>query len=65
MRDAIIAAEQTGLDPSTFPEELRQYLTLAYDAAVWGYGVAFLVAGLIAVAGLATSAILVRRVTTS
>lgn len=62
LRDAIIAAEQTGLDPSTFPADLQAYLVFADDASVWGYAITFAVAGLVAVAGALTSWILVRKV---
>ena len=60
LRDGIIAAEQTGLTRNDFPATLQSYLPLAYDASTWGYAMAFLVAGALALLGAVTIAILVR-----
>jgi EmrB/QacA subfamily drug resistance transporter len=61
LRDDIVAAEQTGLDPHQFDPQFAAYLTTARDAASVGYAVAFLAVTVIAVVGLVVSAWLVRR----
>jgi EmrB/QacA subfamily drug resistance transporter len=63
LRDALISAEQTGLDPTDFPAEYKPYLDAAFDASAFGYSVAFACVLLVCVLGVVSSAILVRRVT--
>lgn len=42
LKDDIVAAESTGLHPSTFDPAFSQYLGLTLDASIWGMSVAFL-----------------------
>ena len=63
LRSDLEAAENTGLDPSTFDPALAQYLDLAFDASALGYAVAFGASAVIALLGVIASALLVRRVT--
>jgi hypothetical protein len=61
LKAALQAAEQTGLDPSTFNSTLAPYLLAARTASEHGYAAAFLAAGLLAVAGAIAAARLVGR----
>lgn len=61
MKADILAAESTGLDPSTFDPAFREYLELALDASIWGMSVAFLAVTAIAVIGVVVTARLVRK----
>lgn len=61
LRDDILAAEQTGLDPSRFDASLRSYLISAFDASIWGMSVAFLAVTLLAAVALILVAHLVRK----
>jgi EmrB/QacA subfamily drug resistance transporter len=63
LRDDIQAAENTGLDPSTFDANVRQYLDFAFDASAAGYAVAFGASAVIAVLGAVFAALLVRKPT--
>ena len=60
----LIAAENTGLDPSTFDSTLFPYLVIARQAAQFGYAVAFGVVAAIGVIGVLLALRLVRRVET-
>ena len=60
-KDAVISAEQTGLNPSQFPKELRVYLPDAYVGSVWGMAAAFLTVTSLALVGLAAVVLLVRK----
>lgn len=61
MRDAIEAAEQTGLNTTTFDPRVAQYLDVAERASDQGYIVAFLAVTVLALIGVVTSAWLVSR----
>jgi hypothetical protein len=61
LRDDLVAAEQTGLNPHQFDPQFASYLTTAREASSVGYAVAFLAVTVIAVVGLVVSAWLVRR----
>ncbi len=55
LKDAIVAAEQTGLNPSTFDPAFKDYLGYTLDASQWGFSAAFLaVLALSAVGALLT-----------
>ena len=59
LKDLIIAAENTGLDPSRYPQEVVEYLNIALVAAERGYAVAFIAVAILAAVG----AWVARRVT--
>jgi hypothetical protein len=61
LKDALGAAEQTGLQPQHFNQSLVGFLRPAYDASISGYGVAFLAVSVIALAGAIATWVLVRR----
>lgn len=61
LRNALQAAEQTGLRPKHFDPGLYQYLFPARAASERGYAMAFLAASVIAVIGLVAVAWLVRK----
>jgi EmrB/QacA subfamily drug resistance transporter len=61
LRNALQAAEQTGLSPRHFNQSLVAYLEPAYRAADRGYAAAFVTVVIIALAGIAVTARLVRR----
>lgn len=61
LRDDLEAAEQTGLNPTTFDAALRDYLELAFDASARGYAFAFGSAAIIAIIGVVACALLVRK----
>jgi hypothetical protein len=61
LRNALQAAEQTGLSPRHFNQSLVAYLEPAYRAADRGYAAAFVAVAIIALAGMAVTASLVRR----
>lgn len=61
LKDAIISAEQTGLNPSQFPKALRIYLPDAYVGSVWGMAAAFLTVTALALVGVAAVLLLVRK----
>jgi MFS family permease len=61
LRDALAAAQQTGLVPGTFDPRVAEYLLVARDASDQGYVVAFLAVTVLSVIGVVTSAWLVRR----
>ncbi|WP_378144458.1 MFS transporter [Cnuibacter sp. UC19_7] len=42
LKDDIVAAESTGLDPSRFDPAFTQYLGFTLDSSIWGMSVAFL-----------------------
>jgi MFS family permease len=62
LRNALEAAEQTGLRPKHFDPALYDYLFPARAASQHGYAVAFVAASVIAVLGLIAVALLVRKV---
>jgi EmrB/QacA subfamily drug resistance transporter len=62
LRDAIVSAERTGLNPSDFPAAYRPYLDAAFDASSFGYSATFACVVAVCLIGLISSAILVRRV---
>ena len=64
LKARLIAAENTGLDPSTFDSTLFPYLVIARQAAQFGYAVAFGVVAAIGVIGVLLALRLVRRVET-
>jgi EmrB/QacA subfamily drug resistance transporter len=55
LKAAIIAAEDTGLDPSRFPHSLVGYLHSALDASERGYAVAFVAVAMLAACGALVS----------
>lgn len=61
LKDALIAAEATGLNPSTFPADVQPYLVVTRTASDRGYAVVFVVMGVIALLGLVVCARLVRQ----
>jgi EmrB/QacA subfamily drug resistance transporter len=61
LRDALLAAEQTGLKPDHFDPSVAQYLNATQDASAFGYGLTFLVVAAIALVGFVAVAMLVRR----
>jgi hypothetical protein len=61
LKAALQAAEQTGLNPSTFSSSVAQYLLVARDASDRGYAVTFLAMAFLAVLGFAAVAWLVRK----
>jgi EmrB/QacA subfamily drug resistance transporter len=61
LRNALEAAEQTGLVPRTFDPQVAQYLEVTQRASDHGYVVAFLMVSALALIGAGTSAWLVRR----
>lgn len=61
LKERLIAAEQTGLNPDTFNGYLTSYLIPAREASNLGYAVVFLVVTVISLIGAATSWWLVRR----
>lgn len=63
LRDDIIAAEQTGLHPTTFDPAFVDYLQITRDSSNWGFRAAFFATTVLAVVGLITGWRLVRRPT--
>jgi MFS family permease len=61
LKAGIIAAEQTGLRPAHFDQQLREYLRPARAAAENGYSKAFLAVAVIGLIGAVASGWLVRR----
>jgi hypothetical protein len=61
LRAAIVAAEQTGLNPHHFNRALTGYLQPAEKASDRGYAAAFLAVSIIAVIGALVTARLVRK----
>jgi hypothetical protein len=61
LRDALQAAEQTGLSPHHFSQSFLPYLEPAYRASDRGYAAAFVAVAVIAAAGVGITARLVRR----
>jgi EmrB/QacA subfamily drug resistance transporter len=61
LRDALQAAEQTGLSPHHFSQSFIPYLEPAYRASDRGYAAAFVAVAVIAAAGVGVTARLVRR----
>ena len=60
LKSVIIAAEDTGLDPSRYPAGLVHYLGLALKAADRGYAVAFLTVTVLAAIGVAVARIVTK-----
>jgi EmrB/QacA subfamily drug resistance transporter len=60
-KNAIIAAESTGLHPSSFTSSLTAYLLPARSASETGYGAAFLAVGMTCLAALFAMMRLVRK----
>ena len=58
---AMDQAEQTGLNFQNFDPSFQPYLQTAYDAGTFGYVITFAATGLIAVLGVVSSLLLVRR----
>jgi hypothetical protein len=52
LRDDIVAAEQTGLRPTSSDPRFAGYLRSALDASNWGYTAAFFATSLLAIGGL-------------
>jgi hypothetical protein len=65
LRDALQAAEQTGLSPHHFSQSFIPYLEPAYRASDRGYAAAFVAVTIIALAGMVSTACLIKRPTTS
>jgi len=65
LRDALQAAEQTGLSPHHFNQSFVPYLEPAYRASDRGYAAAFVAVAVIALAGMVLTALLVKRPATS
>ncbi len=61
LRQALQAAEQTGLQPQHFDQSLVRFLVPAFNASKLAYGAVFLVVFVLAVIGLLSSARLVRQ----
>ena len=60
LRNALHAAEATGLNPHTFDRSVRVYLRVARSASDHGYSVTFVAVAIVAAAGAALVAWLVR-----
>jgi hypothetical protein len=60
LRDALHAAEATGLDPHTFDRSVRVYLRVAQTSSDRGYSVTFIAVAILAAIGAALTAWLVR-----
>jgi hypothetical protein len=63
LRNALNAAQQTGLRLDHFDPSVSQYLRAAQESSAHGYAVTFLAVAGIAVVGLVAVALLVRRPT--
>jgi EmrB/QacA subfamily drug resistance transporter len=61
LKDALQAAEQTGLHPKSFPADLARFLIPARTASDHGYAVAFLAVSAVALVALVVMAVMVRR----
>jgi EmrB/QacA subfamily drug resistance transporter len=61
LRDALQAAEQTGLKVKSFPSGLVRFLAPARTASDHGYAVAFLAVSAVALIALVVMAVMVRR----
>ena len=61
LKDQLIAAEQTGLNPKTFDPATARYLLAARAASDFGYAVTFLAVTLLSLIGAAAVFWLVRR----
>jgi MFS family permease len=61
LRDSLNAAEQVGLNPATFNTRVVEYLASARVASDFGYSTTFLVTSLLALIGLVSAALLVRK----
>lgn len=61
LRDDLLAAEQTGLNPQTFDSAFSDYLVSALHASSFGMGIAFLTVAGLSVIGLFAVVRLVRR----
>ncbi len=57
----IVAAEQTGLRPSSFDPHFVSYLRSVRDASNWGFSAAFLATSILAILGMIIVWRLVRR----
>jgi hypothetical protein len=64
LKDALQAAEQTGLRVNRFPADLVKYLVPARTASDHGYAVAFLAVSALAFVALVVTAVMVRRAST-
>lgn len=64
LKDALQAAEQTGLRVNRFPADLVKYLLPARTASDHGYAVAFLAVSALALVALVVTAVMVRRADT-
>ena len=60
LKSVIIAAEDTGLDPSRYPAELVHYLGIALKASERGYAVAFLTVSVLAAVGVVVARIVTK-----
>lgn len=63
LRADLLAAENTGLDPSHFDPDLQQYLGITFEASAFGYSAAFIGVIVIGLVGILTSVLLVRKAT--
>ncbi len=61
LRDDIIAAESSGLDPNHFDPTLAKYLVSTLDASIWGMSIAFLAVTALSLLALVLVARLVRK----
>jgi EmrB/QacA subfamily drug resistance transporter len=61
LRQALQAAEQTGLQPHHFDQSLVRFLEPAFDASQLGYGAVFIAVAVLSVIGALWTARLVRR----
>jgi hypothetical protein len=61
LKESLLAAEQTGLNPSTFNSAVAPYLRAARTASEHGYAAAFLATAVLGLAGVIVAALLVRR----
>jgi EmrB/QacA subfamily drug resistance transporter len=61
LHEAMDKAEQTGLNAQTFDPTFQPYLESAYDAGTFGYMITFAATAVIAVLGVVSSLLLVRK----
>ena len=60
LKNLIIAAEDTGLDPSNYPQSVIQYLHIALTSAERGYAVAFIAVTVLAAIGAVVARIVTK-----
>jgi hypothetical protein len=61
LKQALLDAEQTGLDPDQFDPAVRMYLSAARSGSDFGYSVTFLAVTILSLVGALAVALLVRK----